>query len=201
MVIEIPRNTKAKLEINKTEDWNPIKQDIKDGKLRYVDYKTGYMWNYGAFPQTWEDPNYVHPDTKAKGDNDPLDVCEIGSEVGKIGEIKQVKILGALALIDEGETDWKIIAIDIHDPLATKLNDIEDLRKEKPGYLEETHEWFRDYKTVVGKPQNKFAFDGQFKDRAFALHIIKENNQFWEKLISGSTDGKGIALNSHHGKK
>lgn len=27
-----------------------------------------------------------------------------------------------MALIDEGETDWKVIAIDINDPLAEKLN-------------------------------------------------------------------------------
>ena len=27
-------------------------------------------------------------------------------------------------MIDEGETDWKILAIDINDELAPKLNDI-----------------------------------------------------------------------------
>jgi len=33
---------------------NPIKQDVKKGKLRYVDNcfpHHGYIWNYGAFPQ------------------------------------------------------------------------------------------------------------------------------------------------------
>lgn len=33
---------------------NPIKQDIKKGKLRYVRNcfpHKGYLWNYGAFPQ------------------------------------------------------------------------------------------------------------------------------------------------------
>jgi len=34
----------------------------------------------------------------------------------------QVKILGVLAMIDEGETDWKIIAIDVNDPDAPDLN-------------------------------------------------------------------------------
>lgn len=29
-----------------------------------------------------------------------------------------------MALIDEGETDWKVIAIDVNDPLAEKLNGI-----------------------------------------------------------------------------
>ena len=33
---------------------NPIKQDIKKGKLRFVRNcfpHKGYLWNYGAFPQ------------------------------------------------------------------------------------------------------------------------------------------------------
>lgn len=44
----------------------------------------------------------MDPNTAAKGDNDPLDVCEIGYRVAKRGEVRQVKVLGTLALIDEG---------------------------------------------------------------------------------------------------
>ena len=47
-----------------------------------------------------------------------------GSKVHPRGSVVQVKVLGALALIDEGETDWKILTIDITDSLA---NDIIDL--------------------------------------------------------------------------
>ena len=43
-------------------------------------------------------------------------------KIGQQGEVKQVKVLGCLALIDEGETDWKIFAIDVTDPLAAKMN-------------------------------------------------------------------------------
>ena len=42
------------LQINKEEALNPIKQDVKKGKLRYVDNVFpfhGYPWNYGALPQ------------------------------------------------------------------------------------------------------------------------------------------------------
>jgi inorganic pyrophosphatase len=98
---------------------------MKKGKLRFVRNcfpHKGYIWNYGALPQTWEDPSQIHPDTKARGDNDPIDVCEIGESVGYTGQIKQVKVLGAMALLDEGETDWKIIAVDVNDPLADKLS-------------------------------------------------------------------------------
>lgn len=38
------------------------------------------------------------------------------------GEVIQVKVLGTLALIDEGETDWKIIAINVEDPEADNYN-------------------------------------------------------------------------------
>lgn len=96
--------------------------------------------------KTWEDPNSTHPETKAKGDNDPIDVCEIGEEVGYPGQIKQVKILGTMALLDEGETDWKLIAIDVNDPLAPKLNDIEDVERHLPGLLRATNEFWRIYK-------------------------------------------------------
>ena len=41
-------------QISKEETLNPIKQDIKKGKLRFVRNcfpHKGYLWNYGAFPQ------------------------------------------------------------------------------------------------------------------------------------------------------
>lgn len=54
MVVEIPRWSNAKLEIATGEEFNPIKQDVKKGKVRFVrncfPYK-GYIWNYGALPQ------------------------------------------------------------------------------------------------------------------------------------------------------
>lgn len=54
MVVEIPRWTNAKMEICLKEILNPIKQDVKKGKLRFVANcfpHHGYIWNYGAFPQ------------------------------------------------------------------------------------------------------------------------------------------------------
>lgn len=85
------------------------------------------------------------PVTGANGDNDPIDVCEIGQRVAKRGDVIQVKVgliewltifnqvLGILALIDEGETDWKLIAIDVADPMADSLHDIQDVETHMPG--------------------------------------------------------------------
>jgi len=197
MVVEIPRWTNGKLEICKEETLNPIKQDIKKGKLRFVRNcfpHKGYLWNYGAFPQTWEDPNHIHPETKAKGDNDPLDVCEIGELVGYPGQVKRVKVLGVMALLDEEETDWKVIVIDEKDPLAPKLNDIEDVERHLPGLLRATNEWFRIYKIPDGKPENQFAFSGECKNKKYAMDVIRETAEAWDRLVHGKVSPGDISL-------
>ncbi|WZH49543.1 inorganic pyrophosphatase [Fusarium acuminatum] len=185
MVVEIPRWTNAKLEISKEELLNPIKQDIKKGKLRYV--RNCFLTRVTCGTTTWEDPNTVHPETKAKGDNDPLDVCEIGELVGYVGQVKQVKVLGVMALLDEEETDWKVIVIDVNDPLASKLNDVEDVERHLPGLLRATNEWFRIYKIPDGKPENQFAFTGECKNKSYALDVVRECGEAWERLITGKT--------------
>lgn len=66
MVVEVPRWTNAKMEIATKEPMNPIKQDIKNGELRYVKNAFphhGYIWNYGAIPQTWENPKHLDEST------------------------------------------------------------------------------------------------------------------------------------------
>ena len=88
---------------------------LKHGKLPF---------NYGFLPQTWEDPSHLIEETGHPGDNDPIDLVEIGQRVPERGEVIAVKPLGVLALLDEGETDWKVIAIDTKDPLAKQLNGI-----------------------------------------------------------------------------
>ncbi|XP_042896366.1 uncharacterized protein [Parasteatoda tepidariorum] len=195
MVVEIPRWTNAKMEIATKDALNPIKQDVKKGALRYVHNcfpHHGYIWNYGALPQTWEDPNHIDESTNCKGDNDPVDVCEIGSRVAKRGEVLQVKVVGVMALIDEGETDWKLIAIDINDPVADEINDIDDVEKIFPGYLRATHEWFRIYKMPAGNPENKFAFNGEPKNKEFAEKVVEDTHKFWQKLIRNETEAHGL---------
>ncbi|XP_041838663.1 inorganic pyrophosphatase 2, mitochondrial isoform X2 [Melanotaenia boesemani] len=195
MVVEVPRWSNAKMEIATKEQLNPIKQDVKKGKLRYVANifpHKGYIWNYGAFPQTWEDPNHKDKETNCCGDNDPIDVCDIGSQVCSPGQVIQVKVLGILALIDEGEMDWKVIAINAEDPDAKNLNSIEDVRKSRPGHLEATVDWFRKYKVPDGKPENQFGFNGQFKDKDFAVKIIKSTHELWKALVQKQTNAAGI---------
>jgi len=124
---------------------------------------------------------------KTTGDNDPLDVCEIGTTHHATGSIVPVKIVGVLGLIDEGETDWKLIGIDVRDKLASQIHDITDVDKYLPGLLEATRRWFRNYKVPAGKPKNKFALNEQYADREYAKRVIDETRKYWEKLASGET--------------
>ena len=205
MVVEVSRFSNAKLEISKDEAMNPIKQDVKKGALRFVKNcfpYHGYLWNYGAFPQTWESPVILDHATGIKGDNDPIDVIEIGSRIAQVGEVRQVKVLGALAMLDEGETDWKIVAIDVNDPLAPQLDDSDDLERVCPGLLDATRNWFKVYKIPDGKPPNSFAFDGQVKNKTFAMEVIRSVNGMWKELIMGKIPSKtndyNIAINSRN---
>merc|ERR1712117_149235 len=195
MIVEVPRWSNAKMEINLTEKLNPIKQDVKKGKPRFVANcfpHKGYIWNYGALPQTWEDPEHTDPHTNCKGDGDPVDICDIGSKIHKSGSIIKVKILGTLAMIDEGETDWKMIGIDVEDELAPKLNDIEDIETHMPGFLAATVEWFKIYKMPDGKPPNEFAFEAKPKGREFALKVVGDVHEQWKALMSREDSGSVV---------
>lgn len=177
------------MEIAGTEEFNPIKQDERKGAPRL--YHSASLVNYGCLPQTWEDPNYVDPSTEYGGDNDPIDVCEIGSCVARIGEIYPVKVLGVLGMVDSGETDWKVIAINLNDPLAANINDLKDLQN-TPLYdvVHHVHRWFRDYKMPDGKPPSDFAFDGKAQPRDFAIEVIQQTHQSWKQLVEDKMTSK-----------
>ena len=53
------------------------------------------MFNYGFLPQTWEDPALNMTELPgggaAAGDNDPLDVMELGSKAFPVGSVVQVR--------------------------------------------------------------------------------------------------------------
>lgn len=181
-VNEIPRGAREKMEIAGEEEFNPIKQDVKKGLPRL--YHSASLVNYGCLPQTWEDPEHVDDNTKHGGDNDPIDVCEIGRYVASVGEVYPVKVLGVLGMIDSGETDWKVIAINMKDPLAKHVNDIEDLAKtELHDAVAQIHRWFRDYKIPDGKPPSEFAFGGRAMPRDFAVEVIQQTHESWKQLV------------------
>ncbi|CAI7782293.1 unnamed protein product [Closterium sp. NIES-54] len=192
-ICEIPKDTSAKMEVATDEPGTPIKQDVKKGKVRYYPYNI--HWNYGMLPQTWEDPSHANPEVdNTMGDNDPVDVVEIGEKQAALGEVYAVKPLAVLAMIDDGELDWKVICIRADDPKADLVNDVEDVEKEFPGTLTAVRDWFRDYKIPDGKPPNKFGLDNKAADKATALRVIEETNEFWSKLVKRVTPKNGLSL-------
>ncbi|KAI8027757.1 hypothetical protein LOK49_LG02G00703 [Camellia lanceoleosa] len=187
-IVEIPKETSAKMEVATDESYTPIKQDTKRGKLRYYPYNIN--WNYGLFPQTWEDPSFANFEVKgALGDNDPVDVVEIGQTRGKIGHIMKVKPLAALAMLDEGELDWKIVAISLDDPRASLVNDIDDVEKYFPSEIgSETT------RSLLENPQKKFGLRNKAAKQDYALKVITETNESWAKLVKRSVPPGELSL-------
>jgi hypothetical protein len=105
-----------------------------------------------------------------------------------VGEVVPVKVLGCLCLIDEGEADWKIIAIAITDPWAAVLSDVTDLEERLPGTVHSIREWFRTYKITDGKPENKFGLEGRCMNAEYSMSIIAETHHAWRQLVLGVKD-------------
>jgi len=184
-VVEIPMHSTAKMEVMKDVPGNPIMQDTKNGMPRYYTYGTPFF-NYGLLPQTWEDSTYADPATGALGDGDPIDAIEIGAGPLAMGSIVPVKVLGSMELIDEGETDHKIIVIRSDDPHFRSINTVRDLDKYYPHTVERLVDWLKNYKTSDGKPQNSLTSD-EPTSASEAIRIIEEVSEFYRKLISGET--------------
>merc|ERR1719350_2686017 len=93
-------------------------------------------------------------------------------------------------MIDEGELDWKVIAICRRDPLAAELQCVRDVERLCPGVVSGVREWFRWYKTPDGKPLNSFGFGERALDRTHALEVIAETHESWRRLRQRSDGGK-----------
>ena len=180
LVTEIPMFMTAKMEVQKEKSGNPISQDTNDdGSLRYYTYGTPFF-NYGLLPQTWEDPESSRLHGYG-GDNDPLDVIELGSGPLLMGSITPCRVLGGLELIDEGETDHKILCIALTDKDASAIFTLDDLERIKPGHVDRLRDWLKRYKTSDGKSENRLASETP-KTQAQALQVIEETHSRWLSL-------------------
>ena len=189
MVTEIPMFYTAKMEISKEVRGNPIAQDSNDdGSPRYYTYGTPFF-NYGAIPQTWEDPD-VRSSQGYGGDNDPLDIIELGSQPIAMGSVRPCRVLGSFELIDEGETDHKILCISLDDRDAGSVRSLADLERVKPGHLDRLRDWLRRYKTSDGKPENNFASEIP-RTASEAIGVIEETHARW-KALCGKEGGSGF---------
>lgn len=82
----------------------------------------------------------------ARGDGDPVDVVEVGAAALPTGSVTPVRLLGALAMVDGGQLDWKLLALDAASPLAATVHDVETLEAALPGEVGRVVAWFSAYK-------------------------------------------------------
>lgn len=185
-VIEIPKGQIAKYEMSR-ETYNPIKQDTKKNKITKKEYLRYYkltpIFNYGFIPRTWEN-NKVEIIENFKGDNDPIDVVELSdNKIYHTGQIIKTFIVGAFCLIDEGEIDWKILAVD--SGMISYEESLNYLKNEKNvEKIREIQKWFKIYKTFDGKKENVIYGNDKIFDVKETEKIIEENHQFYKDLIN-----------------
>jgi len=153
--------------------------------------------HYGCLPRTYEDPAHKDRWTGLLGDGDPADVCDIAvgrAPAPRPGAAYRVKVLGALAMIDGGETDWKVLAVRADDPLAAQVDDVADALRTPAAVLrlaDAVREWFRLYKVPEGKGENSFAFEGRWLGRDTALEVIADTHAQYLRLLAAPRAAPG----------
>ena len=122
-VCEIPKMTLKKMEVRPARPCTTAAGTLGCQarvppvcRLRPRSRATRSCRNYGCLPQTWEDPN-VKGDADvggAFGDDDPVDVVEIGAASQEMGAVVPVKPLGVLSMIDDGEVGTLPLRAHLH---------------------------------------------------------------------------------------
>src|SRR5947209_14931194 len=107
VVIEVPKGSKTKYELDKKSGL--IKVD------RILFSSVHYPANYGFIPQTYCD------------DHDPLDILVLGQVAVVPLVVMRAKPIGVMRMIDQGETDDKIIAVHADDPEYAPIDALDKL--------------------------------------------------------------------------
>jgi inorganic pyrophosphatase len=155
-IIEIPKGSFNKYEVDK-----------KTGliALDRANYSAApYPFDYGFAPQTyWED-------------NDPLDVIVLTTFPLNPGILVRVRPVAVLDMIDDGDSDMKVLAVPAADRRWEDVQDLGDLNKHN---LREYEHFFQTYKALKGKPAP--VETRGYKGRDEALKVIKKAIRLYDE--------------------
>lgn len=161
VTIEIPKNSKIKYEYDRK-----TKKIIVD---RILYGPSAYPQNYGFIPEALD------------WDGDELDILVIADQEFLPGVEVPVRVLGAMEMIDGGETDTKLIGIIDCDPRYDHIQKYEDIPNHQ---LKEIQDFFETYKNL----QNKKVIIKGFKNTEWAIKEYNECVSLMDKY--GSLDKK-----------
>ncbi len=151
-VIEISKGSKNKYELDKETGLLVL------DRILYT--STHYPWNYGFIPKTVAD------------DKDPLDVLVLCTEpIVPLATVRCYPI-GVICMTDQGDMDYKIIAIPFEDPTWNVFHDVSEL---PPHIMHEITHFFNVYKTLEHKDTNIL----EIMNRERAVQIVKDAIDFY----------------------
>lgn len=163
-VIEIPKGTRGKYEVDKTTGL--IKLD------RVIQTSMVYPANYGFIPQSY------------CGDKDPLDILVICSVDLEPLSLVDAKVIGVMSMTDSGEQDDKIIAVAKNDMEYNHINDISEL---PPQTMKEIVHFFQEYKGL----EEKKVIINKISGRAIAQNVILESLELYKKEFANKNLNHG----------
>jgi inorganic pyrophosphatase len=146
-IIEIPKGSRAKYEIDKPTGL------LKLDRMIYSSFH--YPINYGFIPKTLGE------------DKDPLDILVLTSVAIQPLCIVESNVIGVMQMIDSGDADDKIIAVAKNDPSVNYINTLSELPMH---FFAELRNFFEEYK----KLEKKTVVVDEFQEKDKAHHIIKE---------------------------
>ncbi len=160
---KIPNEINVIVEINKGSK-NKYELDKETGLImldRVMYTSQDYPFDYGFVPQThWHD-------------GDPLDVVLLTTHPLVPGLLLTARPVGVLDMIDDGESDAKILAVPVKDP---RFNEIKDLSDVNPHTIEEIKHFFETYKQI----QKQTVTIPTIRDAKAAMEVITEGIELYK---------------------
>lgn len=157
VIIEIPKGSQNKYEFD--EELGLFKLD----RVLYSSYH--YPLDYGFIPETRSE------------DGDHADALVIGGDPVIVGAVVKVRPIAMLNMIDSGDPDAKILAVQANNPRFDTLKDLKDIEAYNPHLLKEIENFFATYKQLQGK---KVELKG-WSDASVAKAEIKKSAEAYKK--------------------